>query len=240
MSVMREKELQSVQYGSHFINFTCVEAERKTLGITVFPDMEVLVSAPLNTDIGIVKTKVQKKARWILRKQKYFAQFFPRTPKRLFIGGETHLYLGRQYRLKLVKSKNPSVKLLGRFLFVYSSDLRPKKVEILLNQWYREKARIKFSERLNLCHQNFNKYNIILPELQIREMSMRWGSMTSRGRLILNSELIKAPIKCVDYVITHELCHLIFKDHNQKFYQLLNNIMSDWENRKFKLENLLK
>lgn len=239
MTIVKDREFDSVQYGSNHIEYTCIEAERKTLGITVLPDMQVLVSAPTGTEREFIRARVQKKARWIIQKQEYFSQFFPRTPERQYIGGETHLYLGRQYRLKLIKSESPLVKLSGRYILVQNSNTQPESVRTLLEQWYKERAKIKFPERLGVCSQDFEKYNIVLPELLIREMSRRWGSLTPNKRIILNTELIKTPMSCIDYVITHELCHLLVPEHNSKFYKLLSTMMDDWEARKNRLEKLL-
>ena len=73
----------------------------------------------------------------------------------------------------------------------------------------------------------------------IREMPTRWGSCTAKGKIILNPELIKAPKVCIEYVIIHELCHLIYHDHTQKFLDLQTTEMPDWEKWKLKLEKLL-
>jgi hypothetical protein len=75
--------------------------------------------------------------------------------------------------------------------------------------------------------------------LQIKRLKKRWGSLSAKGTLTLNTDLIRAPKECIDYVVTHELCHLVNKDHNAQFYGLLGKIMPDWEKRKHKLERTL-
>jgi predicted metal-dependent hydrolase len=99
----------SIQFGSKQIDFHLEYSDRKSLGITVKPDLSVLVKAPVDTSLEKVKEKLLKKATWIIRQQSFFLCFHPKTPNKRFISGETHLYLGRQYRLK-VKSEKLKVK----------------------------------------------------------------------------------------------------------------------------------
>ena len=87
----------SIAFGSRTIVFHLEYSDRKSLGITVTPEMEVLVKAPTDTPMEKVKEKIRKKAPWIIKQQSFFLSFQPKTPKRKYISGETHLYLGRQY-----------------------------------------------------------------------------------------------------------------------------------------------
>ncbi len=87
-----------LQFGSKQIDFHLEYSERKTLGITVTPDLSVLVKAPYNATMELVKEKLKKKAPWIIRQQSFFLTFHPKTTARKYISGETHLYLGKQYR----------------------------------------------------------------------------------------------------------------------------------------------
>ena len=111
--------------------------------------------------------------------------------------------------------------------------------ETLLKGWYKEKAKQKFAEIAEPLIERFKKYNVIPKGIYIQEMSRRWGSCTPKGKIILNTELIKAPKACIEYVIIHELCHLVHHDHTQKFIDLQTREMPDWEKWKNKLEKLL-
>lgn len=235
---------EAIQFGSRTIDFRVQYSDRKSLGIMVTPEMEVLVKAPAGTSIEKVKEKIKKKAPWIIKQQSFFLSFQPKTPARKYIGGETHLYLGRQYRLKVIsdriKLKNEYVKLRGRFLEVYTYDKENTKQ--LVENWYLEKAKEKIHLMAKLLFDRFTtKYDLsILPyHLSLKKMPTRWGSCTPGGKIILNPELIKAPKGCIEYVITHELCHLIHYDHTQKFIDLQTKEMKDWEKWKMKLEKLL-
>jgi predicted metal-dependent hydrolase len=226
-----------VQFGSKVISFNLEYSNRKSLGITVTSDMEVLVKAPIDAPIELIKDKLTRKAPWIIKQQSFFLAFHPRTTPRKYIGGETHLYLGRQYCLKINISSAESVKLKGRFIEVNTSD--KSKVKQLVNDWYLQNARAKLFPIAQILIEKFNRYHVAPNSIFLREMPTRWGSCTPKGKILLNPELIKAPRGCIEYVIIHELCHLVYHDHTQKFLDLQSKQMPDWEKWKSKLERLL-
>lgn len=231
----------TIHFGSQQINFHLEYSDRKTIGYTVTPDLEVLIKAPINTSIDKIRDKVKKKAPWIIRQQSFFLSFHPKTPPRKFIVGETHLYLGRQYRLQIINDKsgiiNEVVKLKGQFIQVYTSD--KKKVKQLVSEWYLENAARKLKLIAQPHIERFKKHKVSPSSIVLQAMLTRWGSCTPKGKIILNPELIKAPKGCIEYVIIHELCHLVHHDHTQKFIDLQTKEMPDWEKWKLKLEKLL-
>lgn len=227
----------SIQFGSKKILFEIKYSNRKTLGITVTPESKVIVNAPENSSFTQISEKVKKKAPWIIKQQSFFLSFHPRLTVRKYINGETFLYLGRQYTLKIIKSKDDKVILKGKFLEVFTSD--NSKVLMLVKEWYFRNAEIKFNIIAKPFIEKFKKYKVKPSELVLREMKLRWGSCTSKGKIILNPELIKAPRGCIEYVIIHELCHLIHHDHTQKFMDLQTKEMPDWVKWKTRLEKLL-
>ena len=229
--------METVQFGSREIAFTLEFSERKSLGIYVSPDMQVLVKAPVDAPLEKIKEKIIKRAPWIIKQQSFFLGFYPKMPERKYISGETHLYLGRQYQLKVTIGNKPEVKYKGRYIEVITKD--KAKTGELLNQWYRERAKVKFMEIAEPIIERFKKYNVEPKQIYIQEMLTRWGSCTEKGKVILNPELIKAPKPCIEYVITHELCHLVHHNHTQRFIDLQTKEMPDWEKWKSKLENLL-
>lgn len=229
--------MDSIQFGSKKIDFSLEYSNRKSLGITVTPELSVLVKAPIDTSMEKVKEKLRKKAPWIIRQQSFFLSFHPKTPARKFIGGETHLYLGRQYRLQIQIGKDESVKLKGKFIEVTARE--KSRAKDLLNDWYLQHAKTKFHAIAQPLIDKFKKHNVEPSSIVFRDMPTRWGSCTPKGKIILNPELIKAPKGCIEYVIIHELCHLIHHDHTQKFIDLQTKEMKDWAKWKMKLEKLL-
>jgi predicted metal-dependent hydrolase len=229
--------IDAIQFGSKKIDFSLEYSNRKSLGITVTPELSVLVKAPIDTSMEKVKEKLRKKAPWIIRQQSFFLSFHPKTPARKFIGGETHLYLGRQYRLQIHIGKDESVKLKGKFIEVTARE--KSRTKDLLNDWYLQHAKTKFHAIAQPLIDKFKKHKVEPSSIVFRDMPTRWGSCTPKGKIILNPELIKAPKGCIEYVIIHELCHLIHHDHTQKFLDLQTKEMKDWEKWKMKLEKLL-
>jgi predicted metal-dependent hydrolase len=227
----------AVQFGSKTIDFRLEYSDRKSLGITVTPEMEVLVKAPAGTSIEKIKEKIRKKAPWIIKQQSFFLSFQPKTPTRKYISGETHLYLGRQYRLQIHLGNDESVKLKGKFIEVTAT--QKTRAKDLLKDWYLEQAKAKFLLIAAPLIEKFKKYKVESISMVLREMPTRWGSCTPKGKIILNPELVKAPKGCIEYVIIHELCHLVHHDHTQRFIDLQTKEMKDWEKWKMKLEQIL-
>ncbi|MDT8444634.1 MAG: SprT family zinc-dependent metalloprotease [Desulfuromonadales bacterium] len=228
---------RSVIYGQKTIDYNLFYLERKSLEIAVHPDSTVIVKAPMDSDISLIEKKIIKRARWILKQLNYFKQFTPKTPDRYYVNGETHLYLGKQYRLKITQGNDNNVKLnRGFFEITCRDEPTPDIAKKLLRKWYREKAALQFNDSLNRCWPKFHKSVFTRPEISLKTMRKRWGSLSNEGILILNTELVKAPKECIDYVVTHELCHLKYHDHSSEFYKLLDSINPGWEKIKHKLE----
>ncbi|MFH5885318.1 M48 family metallopeptidase [Halalkalibaculum sp. DA3122] len=230
----------TISYGTSEIAFNLTYSDRETLEIAVYPDQAVWVTAPDDASLNDIEEKVRKRARWIVKQKRYFGRFEQTKDEFEYISGETHRYLGRQYRLKVIQIENgekETVKLKGQFLRIRTrskeDNLHTKE---LLDRWYRDHATKKFNERFDLCLQNLQKYDIPTPELQLYKMDKRWGSYTASGKVLLNPDLVKHPTYCIDYVIVHELCHTKYPHHDKRFYQLLNTVLPDWQKRKHKLE----
>jgi len=228
---------QKIQFGSKEIAFELEYQERKSLGITVFPDRTVRVKAPLDATLKKIAEKVRKRAPWILKQQSYFLSFEPLTPPRKYVSGESHLYLGRQYRLKIYHSPEEMVKLKRGFLEVYTED--KSRVKILVRNWYKKRAEIKFHEIAKSWITRFKKHGVEPSDFIIKWMEKRWGSCTPKGKIILNVELMKAPKGCIEYVVVHELCHLIHHNHSNAFFQLQTKEMEDWRKWKERLEKIM-
>lgn len=224
-------------FGGERIEFRLRRTNRRTLAITVRPDLEVLVAAPRKAALETVLGKVRKRAGWIRRQQRFFGEFLPQTPPRRYVSGETHRYLGRQYRLKVVKAEESSVKLQGRFIWVHAPNKHDRvRVRKLVEAWYLAHAKERFARSVAESAARLGTRLASPPRIQLRRMPKRWGSWTRRGVIYLNPELVKAPGSCIDYVVMHELCHLVHGHHGPAFYALLSRTMPDWEQRKQRLE----
>jgi len=227
-----------IQYGATIIDYDIEFAQRKTLSICVNPDSTVYLKAPINTTIEQIRQKVHKRASWILKQKRFFESFGTSTTKRQYISGESHLYLGRQYMLRVKESNVNAVHYQNNIIEI---ECRHKKdAGVLLQTWYRQRANIKFQEYARPIIEQFSVYGVKPQSLSIKKMDKRWGYCTIDGHITLNPRLICAPRCCIEYVITHELCHLIYRSHNKDFYALLTKEMQHWEKWKNKLERIMK
>lgn len=227
-----------LNYGQSVFNVKVNYTDRKTLGISVYPNCNIVASSPKTVSREIILTKLKKRGKWIKKQVDYFNQFRPRTPERKFVSGETHLYLGKQYRLKLLEGETESIELKGKYFFASSKNISSVNAKKLMTQWYKAKASVIFIERLEACRTKFLNYE--KPKLIIRNLNKCWGSMTENNNLTLNTSLVRAPIDCIDYVIIHELCHMEHPNHSPDFWRLLDKKLPSWKKIKFKLETLLK
>lgn len=230
-----------LRYGGESIPYELVPSpRRKTLGIEVHPDLRVVVRVPPGHTEESVGVRVLRRAQWINRQLEIFRRFSPRTPPRHYVSGETHLYLGRQYRLKLVRGAKEAVTLRHGFMHVsLVSDSTPGRVAMLLGQWYRARAQVVFDNVLNGLQDSFVRQGHLRPKMTVRAMTRRWGSFSRAGRMTLNVNLVCAPKACIEYVVLHELCHLVHRHHGVAFYRLLSKLMPDWDKRKLRLEQVM-
>jgi predicted metal-dependent hydrolase len=229
-----------LHYGSQLIDFTVIWRKRRTLAISVLPDTSVEVVAPITASEADVLKRVTKRAGWVCKQIRDFRQYLPRTPKRRYVAGETHLYLGRRYRLKVIRDQSATIKVKRGFIEVHTTSTNRAQVRDQLQRWQRERANECFRTRLEVCLQKFPHPGKFRPTgLIVRQMNVRWGSMSVSGRLMLNRALLQAAVSEIDYVITHELCHRTHHHHGRAFLDLLARVMPDWEKRKRSLERRL-
>jgi predicted metal-dependent hydrolase len=219
----------TLQYGTRQIEYELTFAERKDLAIHVYPDGSVIVEAPHQSTMPTIEAKVHKRARWIIKQQGLFNTYGTQEIRREYVSGETHFYLGKRYRLKIVESPLPRVTMQRGRIIIETHALNDWQVKHdALQNWYQTRANFVFQERLEQCHAKFVPSGVPLPTMQIRPMKSRWGSYTPSGKILLNLRLIQVPKKLIDYVITHELCHAIQPNHSPAFYDLLTRMCPDW------------
>jgi predicted metal-dependent hydrolase len=146
--------------------------------------------------------------------------------------------MGRQYRLKITKSEAQEVALRGAYFHSSTPSTGEDEVKQALEGWYRHQSRLQFQRRLATWAEWCRHRKLPQPKLRLRRMPKRWGSALPDGTICLNPELIQAPSACIDYVITHEICHLKHPDHGPKFRAMLQQLCPDWKRLKERLERI--
>ncbi len=215
---------RSLQYGNTSIAYELSYTEREKLAIHVHPDTSVSVEAPLDSDFAHIEEKVRKRAAWIIKQQRKFRRYSFEIPKRQYVSGESHRYLGRQYRLRVTADDTPMevVRMDRGIITMFLRSKSPEHVKKVPDGWMRERTRTIFSERIAEWHPRFERYDILYPQIIVRRIKSRWGSCTANGKITLNLKLIQVPKQLIDYVIVHELSHLVEHSHAPAFYTLLH------------------
>lgn len=192
-------------------------SRRRNLTITVERDRSVVVHAPLDTPERKIAELIESKRQWIYEKvnhpQKYHN--LPHPPGKELVNGESLFYLGRQYRIELVKQNLNEVEFNRRF-FIPAGP--PSQRSATLRKWYIGKAEEKIIPRVK---QRARELGVNVAEIKIVGNRYRWGSCTPKNNINLNWRLIKAPMFVIDYVITHELAHLIEANHTPRFWNII-------------------
>ena len=221
-------------YGDERITFERVNRQKagKAL-IKVHPDCRVQVSAMPDVPDAELVQAAKKRGRWIYEQLRTFRAQLEHVKPREYVSGESHYYLGRQYLLKVMvdPSSVQSVKLYRGKIEVSVRERNVERIKSLLEGWYKEKAKEVFKSRLDAIVTQAIWIEKA-PELRILTMQTQWGSCSPNGQITLNPLLVKAPRECIDYVILHELCHLVEHNHSERFYRLLSQVMPKWEKTK--------
>ena len=233
--------METLRYGDRMTPYRVVTTARLSAKILihVHPNGTVEVEAPVDSCEERIRSAVRKRARWIFDNLDTAKDARAYALPREYIGGETHFYLGRRYRLH-VRSEHgspSSVKLVRGRIEVTAPVADPAAIKRRLKQWYRTRAQDYFQRRLKEIVANLSWLDVV-PPMKIVTMEFQWGSCSPSGSINLNPALIRAPRHCIDYVLTHELCHLKEHNHSKRFYALLQQHDPNWVVTKAELDRL--
>jgi len=229
--------LHIIKFGSRQIQCRLHRADRKRLRVVVAPELIVDVFAPKTANDEQIHLALQKKAPWIAKTLDKMETYHPLPAPKRYVSGETLVYLGRQYRLKVVKESKQPAKLRGRFLWVWvEKKTDAQSVKKSVDAWYRKRAHEILNRYIEKCYSIASRHGVLKPQVIIRVMRRRWGSCSNNGRITLNTNLAQVPVHCIEYVIMHELCHLKHNNHSRAFYSLLTRCQPDWRKRKKTLD----
>ena len=227
-------EQHKIKIENRIYNISIIRKNVKNINLRVTRKLDIYATASQKVPIDFIKDFIKNHKKWIHKKIQYFEQFITNANARNYESGESFLYLGKQYRLKVQESNINSGKFYQGYLYLLVTDRNDIKLKkAIMSNWYREKAEIHFQRSLNKYFPKIKKYGFQKPLLKIRKMSSRWGSCSYKtNKITINFDLIKAPKYCLDYIILHELVHMRFHYHNKKFYNFLTVLMPDWRLRK--------
>lgn len=226
-------ETKRIALGSTLFEYTLRRSQRrrKTVEIVVDPVDGVRVAAPASVTDAEVEGFVRRRAAWIIRRLASVRNSSEAIVPREWVTGETLLYLGRQYRLRVVDGDGPGerVRLAGRWIDVRlpSQDTAvPQTHDIVLavERWYRRCAERKLKERVRVYAA---RLGVTPGRMLVGSQAKRWASCGADGTLRFNWRIIMAPLSVVDYVVVHELCHLRHANHGRRFWEAVAAVMPD-------------
>jgi predicted metal-dependent hydrolase len=229
--------MPSFQYGTTTIDYTLeFYPNKKDITISVEWQNGVLVKAPEGLNEKQLDAILYKKAAWIIDKWKAINEIAdPPAPKE-FLSGEKIPYLGRMYRLKVYKDAVVKPQLQfhqGKFVATipsnWTDEERISYFYQAFKRWYIDHGEKKLKERLAIY---LPKMGVSPTKLQLKEQIMRWGTCTPEGAIYLNWRIMMAPMSVIDYLLVHELAHLKHPNHSASFWQLVQSILTDYEQRK--------
>jgi predicted metal-dependent hydrolase len=225
-----------ILFGSTRIDFTVLaSSRRRSVSLRVGPEEGVEVVVPEGVAHERVQRIVRDKAPWILEKLGLVREQ-TKPAKKSFVSGESFLYAGRRYRLRVTRTKRAHAALTfesGGFRALVPAKTSDRELALLLRpvfvRWYRDRAATRIEARVK----HFAGRMGLRPSgLLVKEQERRWGSCTRSGVLGFNWRIVMAPLATLDYVVAHELAHLVERDHGQRFWRLLGAVMPDYEERR--------
>jgi predicted metal-dependent hydrolase len=214
-----------IVYKNNEIEFQIIKtARKKTSEITVKYD-DILIRAPFSKSIEDIESLVNSKAEWILQKIKENSGKKPEIIFPTYKNNTTLPYLGKNVILKIVKDKNDYLEFSNNEFVMH---VNKNKVKTIYEKWL-------FNISSSIFNQFIEKYSFLLnirpKKILIKNLKSRWGSATYKGTINLNVNLIKAPIEVIEYVVLHEMSHLIEKNHSHRFWKIIEYHMSNYPDK---------
>lgn len=236
--------MHKLYYKGEKIEFKLRRKAVKNINLRVKVNQEVCVSANKTVPLAHIEEFIRKNGDWILDNLQKFREIQARRRDLIGIGleeGDCFSFLGQDYRLTLVpgpKNQLDLVQSVARLQLRQPENFEARQRTV--RAWYRAQAQDIFQDSLERMYRLVEPYGLAYPVLNYRLMKRRWGSCYyNKGKIILNTQLVKYGQDSIDYVCLHELVHFIHNNHSQDFYQLMTQLMPDWQERRKKLNGLI-
>jgi predicted metal-dependent hydrolase len=205
------------------LEYEVIHTDRKTIGITVERDRKVVVRVPQQASEHAVTQAIEEKRFWIWRKLRDPRKYPDPAPHKEYVTGETFLYLGQHYALTLTRGEGGAVRLAGKQFEMAGSDRRDG--DALFRSWYLTQAKVRLRPRIAAFA---TEMGVSYCRIWVRDFKYRWGSCTPGGALSFNWRIIQAPMVVVDYLIVHELAHVLEPNHSQDFWNIVAVHVPSW------------
>lgn len=227
---MKNRKVYEFDYGGEVYEYSVVRSKRKTAAISIGED-GIVVKIPLYFPVSDLEKLIMDKAGWIAEKTEYVKEKQKGKPTHQFVSGEEFYYRGTSLVLNLIVNcdrKRVMVKKQAGTLLVVSPLAEKTVIKDAVKKWYRERAREVLTDKVSYYRQFIGKP---VGEIRIKEQKSRWGSCSSQGNLNFNWKIVMAPDEIIDYLVVHELCHLLHMNHSKDFWDSVGRVIPEYKKR---------
>lgn len=219
------------RYKEGIIKFTLIRRKRKTLCIKIDECGKVTIISPLKTSKEYIIKTVEKKAIWIVNKQKYIREISSKLIKRDVVEGGSFMYLGNEYPLNIIfdeKLNNITVTFEEKRILVKTYTMDKEKIKLSLEKWYKEKTLELATKIIIRYEKNFDDK---VGNIKAKEQKRRWASCTGKNDILFNWRCSMARIDVLEYIVVHEMCHFEFRNHSKDFWNRVGEIIPDYKEK---------
>lgn len=229
--------MEKIKIQNKTLEYAIVRSSRKSIGLEVSPGNGLLIRAPERVSRKRIKQVIRDKAPWILKKLEEVKEIKPEPEPLEFVTGEKIPYLGDYYNI-LIKEvqgcKKPEIVLNNEYFSITINNTvereeRRQIVRDALVSWYKKQARLVINKRITIYQDKIGRKPV---RVRIKNQKKRWGSCSSKGNLNFNWRLIMGPISVLDYLLAHELAHLVHPNHSKEYWKLIRSIMPEYQESK--------
>lgn len=223
------------------IQYKLIRKNIKSITIKITPNLQVIVTANPKIPLKIVDDFVVKNNKFILEAiEKYSQRDFIFIDEK-YCDGDYFIFLGKEYKVNIMVCHESTIKLGLDYLEVrIDNEMNADLIDGLINKWVNNQIEDIFLKVFYKYYKLLEDYNIVFPEIKYKRLKASWGICSKvRGRISINKALISTPIDCIEYVVLHELVHLVHSNHSKDFYNLLKTYMPDYKNRENKLKKYI-
>ena len=224
-------------YAGEEIEFEVLFSRRKTMEISIAPTGNIKVRSPIGIPEDVIIEKVREKASWISKKLYHLKHRYYQPINREFAAGELFMYLGREYPIEInvdININKPIVTILNDKITVSVKNKNKEYIRKALELWYRQNAKEEINKRISF-YQKF--FSMTPSEVKVKEQKKRWGSCTYKDALLFNWRCVMATESVLDYIVVHEMCHMVHKNHSKEYWKLVASILPDYKQREQWLKN---
>lgn len=229
--------MSSFRYHHQTISYTLTRNAKKNVNFRINNQGQICISAPKRVGQAELNKMILERADWLITNQEKIQSKKQTMMTTNPIENGSILYLdGKKYRIKLISGSKNAILFRDSILILQIKEAyfhSPEYINAYFQQWMKETMYTLSAKWMTFYLKKLQKYHIAPPSLTIRSMTSRWGScIPAKRKITINQNLIYPPHQCLEYVVLHELAHLVEANHSKKFYAIIADVMPDWEKRR--------